>query len=188
MLGCTAVVHTVGTLMENDYKKLVNIGYSSNASTNKTTYERSNRDTALSVARVARETQGIDAFVYISASDVVPFLDPRYISTKREAEAALLEHRDQLRSIILRPGFMFSSTRPATLPIAAGVQVFKTLFSSTPVGCLLKDTPLAKAASPPMRRETVANAVMNSIENPRISGVLDIGDIERIGSATDTST
>ncbi|KAI8324009.1 NAD(P)-binding protein [Martensiomyces pterosporus] len=184
MEGCAAVVHSVGTLMENDYKKLINVGYSSNASTESTTYERANRDTALSVARVARLTDGLDAFAYISASDVVPFLDPRYISTKREAEAALLEHRDQLRSIILRPGFMFSSSRPVTLPVAAGVEVFRALFNNTPVGCALKNTPLAKAANPAIRRQTVADAVMNSIENPRISGVLEIGDIVRIGSSS----
>ncbi|KAJ2355783.1 hypothetical protein GGF43_002480 [Coemansia sp. RSA 2618] len=181
LAGCDAVVHSVGVLMENGYKKLANIGSSSGSSHAAGTYENANRDTALCVARVARETPGVGAFAYISASDVVPFLDPRYISTKREVERNLLAHRDQMRPIILRPGFMFSPTRPITIPIAAGVDMFQTLFNRTPLGCVLKGTPFAKAASPAQRRERVADAVINSISDPQVSGILEIADIERIG-------
>ncbi|KAJ2661386.1 hypothetical protein IW148_003382 [Coemansia sp. RSA 1199] len=179
MAGCDAVVHTVGVLMENNYKKLVNIG--SNSSSHAAgTYESANRDTALCVARTARETSGVSAFAYISASDVMPFLDPRYISTKREVERDLLAHQNLMRPIILRPGFMFSSTRPITLPIAAGVDMFQTLFHRTPLGCVLKGTPFAKAASPALRRERVADAIINAIADPQVSGILEIADIERI--------
>ncbi|KAJ2895791.1 hypothetical protein GGI21_002721 [Coemansia aciculifera] len=185
LAGCTAVVHTVGVLMENDYKKMVNIGStsaSSRGSPPPVTYERANRDTALSVARTAREIQGLDTFVYISASDVLPLVSPRYISTKREAENELLAHEERMRPVILRPGFMFSSDRPVSLPIAAGVSLFNALYHRTPAGCLLKHTPFAKAASPALRRELVASAVTNAIEDSRISGVLEIADIERIGN------
>ncbi|KAJ2747540.1 hypothetical protein GGI20_000365 [Coemansia sp. BCRC 34301] len=185
LAGCTAVVHTVGVLMENDYKKMVNMGSTSTSSRGSaTTYERANRDTALSVARTAREIQGLDTFVYISASDVLPLVSSRYISTKREAENELLAHKERMRPIILRPGFMFSSDRPVSLPIAAGVSLFNTLYHRTPAGCLLKHTPFAKAASPPLCREVVAGAITNAIEDSRISGILEIADIERIGSAT----
>ncbi|KAJ1811046.1 hypothetical protein LPJ75_004141 [Coemansia sp. RSA 2598] len=182
--GCTAVVHSVGVLMENNYKKLVSIGSSGATSSQEAaTYERANRDTALSVARAAREISGIDAFAYLSASDVLPFLDSRYISTKREAENELIEHCNQMRPIILRPGFIFSPSRPITIPIAAGVKAFNAVFHQTPLGCVLKHTPFAKAASPALRREVLANAIINAIEDPKVSGILNIADIERLGSS-----
>ncbi|KAJ2155888.1 hypothetical protein GGF46_005538 [Coemansia sp. RSA 552] len=180
LAGCDAVVHSVGVLMENGYKKAINVGYHTGAAPAPATYESANRDTALSVARAARATPGVDAFVYISASDVVPFLDRRYISTKREVERELLAHQGQLRPVILRPGFMFSPARPITLPIAAGVDIFRTLVQRTPVGCALKNTPLAKAAAPPLRRELVARAITNAIDAPQVSGILEIADIERV--------
>ncbi|KAJ2702886.1 hypothetical protein H4218_000598 [Coemansia sp. IMI 209128] len=182
LAGCTAVVHTVGVLLENDYKHMVNLGSASSSSHGSTTYERANRDTALSVARVARTIQGLDTFVYISASDVLPLVSSRYISTKREAENELLEHKDRMRPIILRPGFMFASARPVSLPIAASLSIYNALYHRTPAGCLLKHTPFAKAASPALRREVVASAVTNAINDQRISGVLSIADIERIGN------
>ncbi|KAJ2077048.1 hypothetical protein H4R24_005355 [Coemansia sp. RSA 988] len=182
LAGCDAVVHSVGVLMENGYKALINLSNRSGPShASAATYESANRDTALCVAHVARETPGVKAFAYISATDTVPFLDPRYISTKREVEHELLSHRDQLRPILLRPSFMFSPTRPLTLPMAAGVEAFRTLFYRTPVGCVLKNTPFAKAAVPALRRELVAEAVINAIANPQVSGVLEVADIERIG-------
>ncbi|KAJ2236111.1 hypothetical protein H4R99_005469 [Coemansia sp. RSA 1722] len=180
--GCTAVVHSVGVLMENSYKKLVSIGSSGAVSSQEAaTYEKANRDTALSVARAAREVPGMDAFAYMSASDVLPFLDSRYISTKREAENDLIEHRDQMRPIILRPGFIYSSSRPITMPIAASVKAFNAVFHQTPLGCVLKHTPFAKAASPALRRDVLANAIVNAIEDPNVSGILSISDIERLG-------
>ncbi|KAJ1735354.1 hypothetical protein LPJ61_000602 [Coemansia biformis] len=182
LAGCDAVVHSVGVLMENGYKRLADIGYRSSSSRSAPTYESANRDTALSMARAARGTAGVGAFVYISARDAIPFIDSRYISTKREAERELLAHRDQMRPIILRPGFMYSPARPATLPIAAGTKVFQALFDRTPLGCALKNTPFAKAASPPLRRELVADAIVNAIDSPGVSGILEIADIERLGA------
>ncbi|KAJ2849839.1 hypothetical protein IWW36_002352 [Coemansia brasiliensis] len=183
LAGCDAIVHSVGVLLETSYKKLVNVGYNSSSSYAAATYESANRDTALNVARAARETPGVNTFAYISASDVLPFIDSRYISTKREVERELLAHQDQMRPIILRPGFMFSSARPITLPIAAGMEAFQTLYDRTPLGCVLKHTPVAKAAHSVLRREVVADAIINGISDPKVSGVLEIADIKRIGSA-----
>ncbi|KAJ2768954.1 hypothetical protein IWQ56_002738, partial [Coemansia nantahalensis] len=153
LAGCAAVVHSVGVLMENGYKQVADLGFRGGSARPATTYESANRDTALSVARAARATAGIEAFAYVSARDSIPFIDPRYIATKREVERELLAHAGQMRPIIVRPGFMYSPVRPVTLPIAAGTEVFRTLFNRTPLGCVLRDTPLAKAASPPLRCE-----------------------------------
>ncbi|KAJ1742753.1 hypothetical protein LPJ68_001632 [Coemansia sp. RSA 1086] len=187
LAGCDAVVHSVGVLLETSYKKLVNVGYSSSSSHAAATYESANRDTALSVARIARETPSVSAFAYISASDVLPFIDSRYISTKREVERELLAHQSQMRPVILRPGFMYSSARPITLPIAAGVEAFQALYERTPLGCVLKYTPVAKAAHSVLRREVVADAIINGISDPKVSGILEIADIRRIGSTRPSS-
>ncbi|KAJ1766931.1 hypothetical protein IW140_004697 [Coemansia sp. RSA 1813] len=183
LVGCSAVVHSVGIIMEANYKKFINLGYNTTASQNTTTFESANRDTALSVARAARNIDGLSTIVYMSASDVMPVLNPRYISTKREVEDDLFAHKDQMRPVILRPGLIYSSARIATLPVAAGVSVFNALYHRTPLGCILKNTPLSKVASPAVHRETVARAIVNAIDNPDIAGILGPGDIERVGSA-----
>ncbi|KAK9704358.1 hypothetical protein K7432_010242 [Basidiobolus ranarum] len=127
---CTSVVHTVGILMENNYKEVVNSSNPvsslmknllpcskqdsnpfkrsniSNTTPEKittNTYERMNRDTAVMVANEASKFPNIQCFAYISAADVFPFIDKRYISTKRDAEAEIQSHKE-FRSIILRPG------------------------------------------------------------------------------------
>ncbi|KAJ2610857.1 hypothetical protein EV177_003759 [Coemansia sp. RSA 1804] len=181
LVGCSAVVHSVGIIMEANYKKFLNIGYKTTASHNTTTFESANRDTALSIAQAARNVDGLSTIVYMSASDVFPVLNPRYISTKREVEKDLLAHMDQMRPVILRPGLVYSSARLATLPVAAGVSLFNTLYNRTPLGCVLKNTPLSKMASPAVHRETVARAIINAIEDSEISGILEPADIERIG-------
>ncbi|KAJ2399965.1 hypothetical protein GGI23_002332 [Coemansia sp. RSA 2559] len=167
--------------MEANYKKFVNLGYNTTASQNATTFESANRDTALEVARAARNVEGLSTIVYMSASDVLPVLNTRYISTKREVEDDLLAHEDQMRPIIMRPGLVYSSARLATLPVAAGVSVFNALYHRTPLGCILKNTPLSKVASPVVHRETVARAIVSAIDNPEIAGILGPADIERIG-------
>lgn len=45
----------------------------------------------------------IESFVYISAADVFPLINPRYITSKREAERYLFS-RPEFKSIIFRPG------------------------------------------------------------------------------------
>ncbi|KAI9504237.1 hypothetical protein GGI25_002474 [Coemansia spiralis] len=183
LAGCSAVVHSVGIILETNYKKLVNIGYNTSASHEAATFERANRDTALSVARAARNIQGLNTIVYMSAADVMPILNPRYISTKREVEDDLLAHKDQMRPVVLRPGLIYSSARPLTLAAAAGVNVFNALYHRSPLGCVLKHTPLAKAASPAIHRDVVARAIINAIDDSQVSGILTTPDIERIGNA-----
>lgn len=50
------------------------------------------------------------SFVYISASDVFPFIDPRYITTKREAERYLFQQDDKFKTVVLRPGKSIQDT------------------------------------------------------------------------------
>ena len=82
------------------------------------TYERMNRDTAISVAstfaEVQREAKKTEApFVFVSSADIMrPLVSARYAGAKREAEAAiaeLSEREDALRPVFMRPG-TFSAT------------------------------------------------------------------------------
>jgi hypothetical protein len=58
--------------------------------------------------------------VYISALAGAPILPSRYITTKREAEAAISTMFPNMRAIFIRPPFMYDSSRKITLPIALG--------------------------------------------------------------------
>lgn len=93
------VVHTVGTIMEQS--KYGDDG----------TYDRLNRDAAISVAdTMASKYDGIHrrCFIYFSAANAPPkyLLNERYIQAKREAEQALLgdKYKDKIRVVVLRPG------------------------------------------------------------------------------------
>jgi len=61
---------------------------------------------AIAVANEAARYGSIKSFIYISAADVFPFIDSRYISTKREAEFVLLS-KPEFKAVILRPGICF---------------------------------------------------------------------------------
>lgn len=57
------------------------------------------------VADEVSKLPSISSFVYISASDVFPFIDPRYITTKREAERYLFQN-EKFNTVVLRPGML----------------------------------------------------------------------------------
>lgn len=227
--GADAVVHTVGMLLEDDYKDVLHsqsfedltknvqsaIRGQNPLDTKKApksglTYERINRDTgktnntllrrmfpekhgtlrsnpflirllhvheiALTVANEAGKA-GVESFVFISAAFAPPMVPNRYLTTKREAESALLTHPSKIRSIIFRPGFMSTPERPITLPLAGLLQVSSAILGNSVNGTI----PFAQALStPPLAMETLARAVMNAVENPEIKGIIDVGGIEEL--------
>lgn len=63
---------------------------------------------AMTIADQVAKLPSIRSFTYISASDVFPLIDPRYITTKREAERYLFTH-DEFKTIVIRPGNEASS-------------------------------------------------------------------------------
>lgn len=123
--------------------------------------------------------EGVESFVYISAAFAPPIVPNRYITTKREAEHALLTDSSGFRPIIFRPGFLSTPDRPLTLPLAGLLQI-----SSAVLGKSLRGTiPLAQAAStPPFSMETLARAIMNAVENDQIRGIVDVDGIEELVS------
>ena len=122
----------------------------------------------------------VPAFVFISAAAGTPILPKRYITTKRDAESTIDTSLPKLRSIFMRPGFLYDSSRLFTLPIA---------FAGT-IGSIANQllggrlSPLAGAAvEVPLKPDTLAVAVVEAIENPEAKGVCDTDRIEALASA-----
>ena len=140
-----AVVHSMGILLEADYKGVVSgqvspiaglqrafsstkVGANANpmeASSiepgekdGQITYELMNRDSAIILANTAAAAN-VGTFGYISAAAGAPILPKRYITTKREAESTIASKFPKMRSFFVRPGFLYDSSRGFTIPMAA---------------------------------------------------------------------
>lgn len=210
--SCTAAVHTVGILMESNYKGqdgstmgalkglLKGWGLASPnplaSNGQKTaTYERMNRDAAITVAETFKEAHACNEsdiplpFVFMSAADIMrPFISPRYISTKYEAEQRIEEQAGHtLRPVFMRPGLMYHphnrpwSTLPATMidvsyhlhkmhrrwnvPIPSPADVLRSSFVPAPFH------PLSGAlTTPALHVDTVAAAICEAISRPDVRG------------------
>eukprot|EP00124_Ichthyophonus_hoferi_P000321 Ihof_evm17s11 gene=Ihof_evmTU17s11 len=125
----TAVVHTVGILLEgSNYKSYLRCGSREVKPTTTETYERANRDSALAVGREAEAGKSVKTFVYISAVGA-PSIIERYITTKREAEAGLQAMKG-FNTVILRPGFMIDEEDPIKQAIGLGIKAGTYLWNS----------------------------------------------------------
>ncbi|CAI7620115.1 unnamed protein product [Penicillium glandicola] len=204
--GANAVVHTMGILLEADYKGVVQgrapiiSGLQRAFSTSKLgsqnplsrqegealepkekdgqlTYELMNRDSAIALAQESIN-EHVPAFVYISAAAGAPMLPARYISTKREAEATITSTFPDLRSIFIRPGFMYDSSRKFTLPIAMGGLIaseFNT-FLGNKLGFL------GSMAEKPLKVDVVSEAVVEALEDESTKGAVGTKQIEALAT------
>lgn len=113
----------------------------------------------------------------MSASGGAPILPTRYISTKRDAERILPTLSDQnWRTIFARPAMIYDSTRPITVPLALATGITSSLNSLT--GGRIPF--LGAAGQKALRVDTVANAVVQAIEEENVSGVVDVAAMERL--------
>lgn len=179
--NASAVIHSMGTIFNDpNYKKslnpqssvcdlarklpsLVSGALKGPNPLEKSTFDRLNKDSALVLAKefskVSKERRL--PFVYISAHDWNPLVDPRYISSKREAEQAL-GNISNLRSIFLRPGLMFDKKSDISHPrnlLGAGLDLGRTVCSKLPK---------------PLSTETVASAAIEAIEDDTIEGIVSL--------------
>ncbi|KAI9302221.1 hypothetical protein BJ944DRAFT_257230 [Cunninghamella echinulata] len=136
-----------------------------------------NRDTAITVAKQASTIPSVQNFVYISASDIFPLINPRYITSKREAEKYLFSHKE-FKSIILRPGLMYSEERPVVMPLVNMLQTANIL--TKPISQGLSSLPFGKVfTTSPLHINTVANATLASIELNE-QGIFDVNGIKNL--------
>ena len=121
----------------------------------------------------------VPSFVFISAAAGTPILPTRYINTKREAESMIASSLPKLRSIFIRPGFLYDSSRTFTLPIAYSA-IVGSMVNSMTGGRLAA---LAGAAvEKPLKADLVAEAVVEAIEDKGIKGVVGTTDIESLAT------
>jgi len=140
------------------------------------TYELMNRDTAITLAKEA-SSKGAKAFVYISAAGGAPVLPKRYIETKREAEDAIASNFPKMRSLFFRPGMLYDSSRPITMPLAAAPgagAVFNSITGGMFGGFL------GAAGVKPLKADVVAEAVVEALDDERRNGPVETGEIEEL--------
>ncbi|KKK19212.1 hypothetical protein P175DRAFT_0469953 [Aspergillus ochraceoroseus IBT 24754] len=204
--GAAAVVHSMGILLEADYKGVVQgrepiiSGLQRAFKSSKLgsqdplkrregealepqekdgqfTYELMNRDSVIALAKES-VNEHVPTFVFISASGGAPILPSRYVSTKREAETTISSQLPELRSIFIRPPFMYDSSRKITMPIALGG------FVGSQVNALLGNRLnfLGAMVDKPFQVDTVGEAVVEAMDDPSISGPVGPKKIETLAT------
>lgn len=133
--------------------------------------------TAIALAQES-SNEHVPTFVYISAAGGAPILPNRYITTKREAETTIASKLPGLRSIFVRPGFMFDSSRKLTLPIALGGLIgseFNTLLGN-------KLQFLGTIVEKPLKVDIVGEAVVEAMEDESTRGAVGTKQIEALAT------
>lgn len=205
--GSDYVVHSLGILLEADYKGVISGRESPISGLQKAfasardrgvdpihsqpgaaikppnpkdqlSYEVMNRDSAISLAKHAA-AENTSAFCYISAAAGAPVLPQRYISTKREAESAIATNFPEMRGIFMRPPFMYDSSRKITMGIAAAAGAASVFNSLT--GNILKGF-MGAAGTKPLQVETVAEAVVEALADETIKGPVEPEQIEELAT------
>jgi uncharacterized protein YbjT (DUF2867 family) len=129
---------------------------------------------------LAQESSGeqVPTFVYISAAGGAPILPSRYITTKRDAEATISSKFPDLRSIFMRPAFMYDSSRKFTLPIALGG------FIGTEVNNFLGNRLqfLGSMVEKPLQVDVVGEAVVEAMEDESTRGAVGTKQIETLAT------
>ena len=181
-------------------------------------YEVINRDTLVAVARTVQQQFSAAAaaaaaavgdspggkdgggtavadkvpFVFVSAFAAPPLVDPRYLSSKREAEEYLFSCAG-LRPVVFRPGFIYSEERDWSMALAgllslsskanrgplAGVSgLLRGVLPSLDAGGI----DMQFAAHPPMRVEMLADAIVQSVRDDDCFGIVEGNDIVNQGN------
>lgn len=132
---------------------------------------------AIALAQEASK-EHVPAFVFISAAAGAPILPSRYITTKREAETTIASTLPDIRSIFIRPAFMYDSSRKFTLPIALGGFVaseFNNLLGN-------KLTFLGAMAEKPLKVDVVGEAVVEALEDESTKGAVGTKQIKALAT------
>ncbi|KAI0110501.1 NAD(P)-binding protein [Nemania sp. FL0031] len=214
--GADFVVHSMGILLEADYKGVLRGQESPIAGLRKAftaaaprpgnplergvkdsdpdirppetraqlTYENMNRDSAIMLAKEAAAFS-CAAFVYVSAAGGAPVLPARYISTKREAESTIAREFPAMRNIFVRPPFLYDSSRPITMPMAAMTGV-GAVFNGVTGGIF--GNLMGAAGIKPLKVDVVAEAVVQALADEAVKGPIEPPQIEELANKAWRST
>lgn len=207
LAGADFVVHSMGILLEADYKGVVSGRESPISGLAKVfaaerdrgvrpleakdgedikpanpkdqfSYEVMNRDSAIALAKHAAAAK-VGAFCYISAAGGAPVLPARYLTTKRQAESTIANSFPELRGIYIRPPFLFDRSRKITVPLAAMVGLGTMANDLT--GHYFKNF-MGAAGIQPLKADTVAEAVVEAFGDEKVSGVIQPTEIEELAN------
>lgn len=142
------------------------------------TYELMNRDSAIVLAREANQLD-VPSFCYISAAAGAPVLPRRYITTKREAESTIASSFPKMRSLFVRPSFLYDSSRAFTLPIAAGGYGAFLLNSLTGGNLTWL---MGAGGMKPLKADVVAEAVVEGLADDSVKGPVELAEIETLAN------
>ena len=142
------------------------------------TYEVMNRDSAIGLAKEASKAS-VGSFVYISAAAGAPVLPKRYITTKREAESSIASEFPKMRSIFIRPGMLYDSSRAITMALA-GATTMGSMANSLTAGRLTGL--LGAGGTKPMKADAVGEAVVEALDDAGVSGVVEVPEIEKLAN------
>ena len=134
-------------------------------------------DIAIALAQES-SNEKVPTFAFISAAGGAPILPSRYITTKREAESSISSLLPDLRSVFVRPGFMYDSSRKLTLPIALGGFLgheFNALVGNR-LGFL------GVMVEKPLQVDVVGQAVVEAIEDQSVHGPVGLKQIETLAT------
>lgn len=140
------------------------------------TYELMNRDSAITLAQLAN-SEKVPAFAYISAAGGAPVLPKRYIETKRQAESTISSEFPAMRSIFIRPGMLYDSSRIITMPLAAATGL-GTVFNGLTGGIF--GGIMGAAGVKPLKADIVAEAVVEALDDEKIKGPVEVPEIESL--------
>jgi hypothetical protein len=200
-----AVVHSMGILLEADYKGVVSgqvspiaglqrafsstkVGANANPmeansiepgeKDGQITYELMNRDSAIILANTAAAAN-VGTFGYISAAAGAPILPKRYITTKREAESTIASKFPKMRSFFVRPGFLYDSSRGFTIPMAA--LTYGGFIANSLTGGNLTWL-MGAGGSKPLKADLVAESVIEGLSDDGIKGPVETQEIEMLAN------
>ncbi|KAI3337412.1 NAD(P)-binding protein [Xylariaceae sp. AK1471] len=213
--GADFVVHSMGILLEADYKGVLRgqespisglrkaftsapqpgnplergVGESAAdirppETREQLTYENMNRDSAIMLAKEA-DRENASAFVYISAAGGAPVLPARYITTKREAESTIASKFPRMRGIFVRPPFLYDSSRPITMPMAAMTGA-GAIFNGVTGGIF--GNLMGAAGVKPLKVDVVAEAVVQALSDETVKGPVEVPQIEELANKAWRST
>lgn len=140
------------------------------------TYELMNRDSAITLAKEANREK-VPAFAYISAAGGAPVLPQRYINTKRAAESTIASEFPKMRSIFIRPGFLYDSSRSFTVPLAA-MTGLGAVFNGVTGGIF--GSLMGAAGVKPLKADLVAEAVVEAFDDASVNGPVEVKEIEEL--------
>ena len=155
-------------------------------------YATVNTETLASVARVLSSTPQIGQSVQsqeldektpmllVSAYASPPLVSPKYIDSKRDAEEILFSCAN-LRPTVLRPGFLYSDERDWSMVVAGVLNLSsraKGFVPQNPLGLMVQsmlppELDMDFLAQPPMRVETLADAIVQGILDEECYGIVE---------------